>query len=214
MTGCGGFLPSNQPNGMVAVSSNASHAMAGTRSVAAGALRQPPPAPSEHNLELRSQVGRLRAAAWGNSPDTRAESAGVEAQTPSRRSFAEKAPGSVLGLGRWSSRDVSHRAADSRGLIVIPTVMQLAQRRYGRMSCRPLLGANPTGITHVVFSTTPTRAKKFIRSRARVCQHQSPPRLWFTPVYMHVHGSALMMIFPLNIRSVLADSRRVATWLR
>lgn len=46
--------------------------------------------PSEHDLELRSQVGLSSGAsctggeaAWGNSPDTRAESASVQAQTPS-----------------------------------------------------------------------------------------------------------------------------------
>lgn len=114
----------------------------------------------------------------------------------------------VLGRGRLSSRGAWHGAADSRGLIVIPTVMQLAQRRYGRTSCRPLLGANPTGITHVVFSTTPFQ-KKFVtcrqRAAARVSRRRSPAlsSAWLHVVCLsaaldQVRGSALMMIFPLK----------------
>ncbi|ETN09338.1 hypothetical protein PPTG_11761 [Phytophthora nicotianae INRA-310] len=57
-------------------------------------------------------------------------------------------------------------SADSRGLMVILKVMQLAQRHMADVVPSPL-GANPTGITHVVFSTTP-KTKKLPRASTAV----------------------------------------------
>ncbi|GLE02046.1 hypothetical protein PINS_up010884 [Pythium insidiosum] len=96
--------------------------------------------------------------------------------------------------------------ADARGLIVMLTVMQLAQRpRVGGRRAAPLFGANPTGITQVVFSTTPM-IEDFITYEGVSRRHFEV--VCMLHVYILVCERDDDAFYPLNIRSVCADGRR------
>jgi len=82
-----------------------------------------PRATSEHDLELRSQVGRSsRAGGLGKFPGHQ----GRECQRPSADSLGDEVLAERARLGG------PEPSADSRGLMVILKVMQLAQRTGGR----------------------------------------------------------------------------------